>query len=80
MNNDHEMRSECASKFGEISAQIASLGANDTISREDFKELRNLLLAIRDDVAALKVKASVWGGVTGLVAGLAAALATMLGR
>jgi hypothetical protein len=35
---------------------------------------------VREDVSALKVKASLWGGVAGLLAGIGAALLSMLGR
>lgn len=42
-------------------------------------ELRNILVTLQVEVATLKVKAGLWGGVTGLVAGVAAAIAQLLG-
>ncbi len=91
MTDDHTMRSECATYFGRLSAEIQALKGEDGVSRDEFRILRDSIAAnqravmdsltlVREDVSALKVKASLWGGVAGLLAGIGAALLSMLGR
>ncbi len=46
--------------------------------KADVKELRDIVVLIRLDLATLKVKASLWGGVAGMVVGLSALLYGML--
>jgi hypothetical protein len=85
------MRSECATYFGRLSAEIQALKGEDGVSRDEFRILRDSIAAnqravmdsltlVREDVSALKVKASLWGGVAGLLAGIGTALLALLGR
>ncbi len=91
MTDDHTMRSECATYFGRLSAEIQALKGEDGVSRDEFRILRDSIAAnqravmdsltlVREDVSALKVKASLWGGVAGLLAGIGTALLALLGR
>jgi hypothetical protein len=89
MNNDHALRVECAENFGKLHAEIKSLKDEDGVSRGEFRILREdiaakhhavmtTLMTVREDVSALKVKASIWGALGGaLTAGLAALLALL---
>lgn len=85
--DDHALRSECATNFGKLSAEIKGLRDQDGVSRDEFRILResitnnhaNIMTAlsmVREDVSALKVKASIWGALGGaLMALITAALA-----
>jgi hypothetical protein len=90
MTDDHALRAECAQNFGKLSAEIRSLRDEDGVSRSEFHILRdsinanhqivmNSLSLVREDVSALKVKASMWGALGGAITAAIAAIIAVLG-
>jgi hypothetical protein len=89
MTDEHALRSECAANFGRLHAEITALKGEDGVSRDEFRILREsithnhstimaALSLVREDVSALKVKASLWGALGGAItAGIAALLAVL---
>lgn len=89
MSDEHALRAECAQNFGKLHAEIESLRGEDGVSRGEFRILRdvignnhqtvmNSISLVREDVSALKVKASVWGALGGAItAGIAVILALL---
>lgn len=43
----------------------------DTLERHEqcLTDLKHISVKIREDIAVLKIKASIWGGLSGLIAG-----------
>jgi hypothetical protein len=90
MTDDRTMHPECAQNFGKLSAEIRSLRDEDGVSRSEFRVLRdsinanhqtvmNSLSLVREDVSALKVKASMWGALGGAITAAIAAIIAVLG-
>ena len=90
MTDDRTMHPECAQNFGKLSAEIRSLRDEDGVSRSEFRILRDdiaakhqnvmgALMLVREDVSALKVKASMWGALGGALTAAIAALIAVLG-
>lgn len=90
MTDDHSMRSECAQNFGKLSAEIISLRNEDGVSRSEFRILREdiaakhqnvmgALMLVREDVSALKVKASMWGALGGALTAVIAVVIALFG-
>lgn len=89
MTEEHALRSECATNFGRLHAEINALKSEDGVSRDEFRILREsiahnhstvmaALTMVREDVSALKVKASMWGALGGAItAGIAALVAVL---
>jgi 5-bromo-4-chloroindolyl phosphate hydrolysis protein len=89
MADEHEMRPECAQNFGQVKAEIRALRAEDGVSRDEFRILREDLAArhqkimdalslVREDVSALKVKASAWGALGGALTAIVAGLVALI--
>lgn len=89
MTDDHALRSECAANFGRLRAEITALKSEDGVSRDEFRILREniahnhstimtALSLVREDVSALKVKASLWGALGGAITAALAALIAVL--
>ena len=82
--SDHDLRPECAKEFGTMHAEIRALANNAKERREEYRDLRTLIGAVREDISALQVRARGWGAIGGLFAalvtlGIAAAVAAFSG-
>ena len=68
---DHDMRPECAEAFATLRTEVLGAKEDKVDARQDFRELRALLLQTREDmlteVATLKERARAWGVVGGLI-------------
>jgi len=89
MTSERSIFPECAENFGKLHADIQSLKNEDGVSRDEFRILREnishnhstvmaALTLVREDVSALKVKASVWGALGGAVTAAIALVAMIL--
>lgn len=73
---------ECAERLGELTARLDNLEEDGRDHRQDYRELRTLMLdgfiAVRADVATLKERARGWGIIGGLIGSLGVGIAGAL--
>ena len=82
MSIDHELRPECAMEFALLKAAAAAALRADERRAEEYREIRSVLAATREDVirevSTLKERARSWGAIGGVIGstvmGLLAAL------
>jgi hypothetical protein len=70
----NEFEKEVTDSLTQIGLTVARIDTTVTRSKEDVADLEKEVTAQGKDIAALKVKSGIWGGISGAVSGVGASL------